>query len=358
MAVRKKGLGKGLDSMFPSYTSSTVSKQADENKDEAHADSAGTEKTVPKPKRTSTAAAKTKKAPVKKKETAQPSVEAEIDTIMPEIVENTSDAGIVTLKLADIEPNREQPRKEFRQEALEELSGSIRQYGIISPLVVIKRDGYYELVAGERRWRAAKMAGLKEVPVYIREYSDTEVMEVSLIENIQREDLNPIEEAEAYQKLLDECHLTQEELADKVSKNRATIANSLRLLKLDSRVREMLTEGRISAGHARSLLPVEDPEKQFETAELIEKQNLSVRETEKLVKKLLKENTEPEPIVPIKNTALDLVCRDMEDKMKAIFGTKVSVNRKNAQKGRIEIDYYSMDELERIYDLLRSIRND
>jgi ParB family chromosome partitioning protein len=256
------------------------------------------------------------------------------------------------LKISLVEPNREQPRKEFQEEGLSELAASIRQYGILQPLVVQKRDDYYEIIAGERRWRAARLAGLKEVPVIIKDYSDQEIVEVSLIENIQREDLNPIEEALAYQRLLDEFSLRQEDIAKRVSKNRSTITNSLRLLKLDERVREMLAAGQITGGHARALLGLENKEQQFEAAKKIADENMSVREVEKLIRSIQK-GAPAKKKEPKKDTALDLVCESMENDLKAALGTQVHVNRKNSKAGKIEIEYYSMEELERIYDLLR-----
>ena len=205
-----------------------------------------------------------------------------------EVIENVSRETL--LPVHEIEPNKSQPRKNFDEEALKELSDSIKQYGIIQPLIVQKRDKYYEIIAGERRWRAARIAGLKEIPVIIKDYTPQETIEVALIENIQREDLNPIEEAQAYQRLIKEYQLTQEELADKVSKSRVTITNSLRLLKLDERVQQMLTDELLTGGHARALLSLEDKNFQYETACKIIDKKLSVRDTEKLVKQMLKES--------------------------------------------------------------------
>lgn len=259
-----------------------------------------------------------------------------------------------TLKISEIEPNKGQPRKEFNDEKLQELADSIRQYGIIQPLVVQKKDSYYQLIAGERRWRAAMIAGLKEVPVVIKDYNDQQVMEIALIENVQREDLNPIEEAMAYQQLIQEYGLKQEEVASRVSKSRTVITNSMRLLKLDPKVQQMLVESRISNGHARALLAIENPKAQIQLAEKIERDNLSVREIEKAVKSLekkpetKKEKTEDE--------TLALIFQDLEDRMKEIMGTKVLINRKDKNKGRIEIEYYSGSELERIVELIESIR--
>ncbi len=258
----------------------------------------------------------------------------------------------------EIEPNKDQPRKVFDEDALQELADSIKQYGIIQPLVVQKKDKLYEIIAGERRWRAARLAGLKKVPVIVRDYTEQEIAEISLIENIQRENLNPIEEAMAYQRLIQEFELKQDEVAERVSKSRTAITNSMRLLKLDSRVQQMLIDDMISSGHGRTLLAIEDGEQQYTLATKIMDEKLSVRETEKLVKKILKNKDEMEkekPAVP-DNAADDIIYRDLEEKLKNVIGTKVSVNRKNNGKGKIEIEYYSQDELERIIDMLMTVQ--
>lgn len=271
------------------------------------------------------------------------------------VQEKEAEAGKeTTLKISKIEPNREQPRKAFHEEQLQELAESIKNYGILQPLLVQKKGDSYEIIAGERRWRAAQMAGLKEVPVVIREYSEQQAVEIALIENVQREDLNPIEEAMAYQRLIQEFHLKQDEIAERVCKNRATIANSMRLLNLCSEVQQMLIQGQISSGHARALLGVEDAELQLSLAKKIEKDHLSVREVEKMVKllskpeKKKKEKTEDEQLA--------LIFRDLEDRMKTVMGTKVNISRKDKNKGRIEIEYYSEAELERIVELIESIQ--
>lgn len=261
--------------------------------------------------------------------------------------------GIMTLNINKVEPNREQPRRQFDEDLLQELADSIKQYGIIQPLLVTKKDKYYELVAGERRWRAAKLAGLKEVPVIIKGYSSQEILEVSLIENIQRENLNPIEEAFAYQKLIDHFNLKQDEVAEKVSKSRSTIANSMRLLNLDKRVQAMIIDEMISSGHARALLSIKDKELQYNTANKIFDEKLNVRETEKLIKQLLdpKKSKEIKP-----KDELQPIYREVEEKFQEILGTKVLINRKNNKKGKIEIEYYSDDELERLIELISSIK--
>ena len=257
------------------------------------------------------------------------------------------------VKISSEEPNLNQPRRHFDEDALMELSESIKQYGVLQPLLVSDKKDYFEIIAGERRWRAAKMAGLKEVPVVVKEFTDQEIVEISLIENIQREDLNPIEEAMAYKRLMEEFHLKQDEIADRVAKSRTAVTNSMRLLKLTSKVQEMVIADMISAGHARALLGISDETLQENTAMKVFDEKLSVRETEKLVKNLVspakKEKTE-------RNTAEDAIYESLEEKMKGIMGTKVSIQRKKNNKGKIEIEYYSRDELERIIDLFESIR--
>lgn len=299
MAVRRGGLGKGLDSLIPDNGRVLESER---------------------------------KAKV---------VEKVIEKIVEKPVE-------VKLKINQIEPNREQPRKKFDEEALQELADSIRQFGVLQPLIVQERTDYYEIIAGERRWRAAKLAGLKEVPVIIRKMTDQEIVEISLIENIQRENLNPMEEAAAYKRLLTEFHLKQEEIAERVAKSRTAVTNSIRLLKLDERVQQMVVEEMLSTGHARTLLAIEDPELQFQAANKVYNEKLSVRETEKLIKRIGKEK----PAKKEKNFQQDAVFQDLEEKMKASLGTKVSINRKDEKKGKIEIEYYSMEELERLMEIL------
>ena len=265
----------------------------------------------------------------------------------PEKKEEVRVKTTTTLKLSQIEPNKKQPRKQFDAQSLEELASSIKQYGVIEPIVVVKKDDYYEIVAGERRWRAAKKAGLKEVPVILKEYSDKEIAEISLIENIQREDLNPIEEAKAYKQLIEGYKLTQEELAERISKSRSAITNTMRLLKLHDKIQKMLINGQISAGHARALLAIEDKDKQLLAAEKIISESLSVRQTEDLVKALEKE---PEPKKEkIKNNA---VYKDLETKMTAVLGTRVSIKQKEVGKGKIEISYFSEEQLDNIYKIL------
>ncbi|MGN0422299.1 MAG: ParB/RepB/Spo0J family partition protein [Lachnospiraceae bacterium] len=299
MAVKRSGLGKGLDSLIPDNKSS---------------------KMVKKPEET------------------------------PKTPENVS--GQIMMKINEVEPNREQPRKNFEEDALLELADSIKQFGILQPLIVQKKKDYYEIIAGERRWRAAKLAGVKEIPVIIKKYSDQEIVEISLIENIQRENLNPIEEAMAFKKLLTEFHLKQDEVAERVSKSRTAVTNSMRLLKLSDKVQQMIVDDMISTGHARALLAIDDPEQQYALANKIFDEKLSVRETEKLVKDI----KNPKKEKPKKEIQNSFVYENLEERMKSVIGTKVHVNHKPNGKGKIEIEYYSDSELERIFELLMSIR--
>ena len=267
-----------------------------------------------------------------------------------------TERGEHLVKVSLIEPNGGQPRKNFNEEELQELAESIKNYGVLQPLLVQKKGTSYELIAGERRWRAAKLAGLREVPVVLREYNKQQAMEIALIENVQRSDLNPIEEAQAYQQLVKEFHLTQEEIAVRVSKNRATITNAMRLLKLDSQIQDLLIKGMISSGHARALLSLEDGQLQKKAAQEILDRGLSVRETEKLVKKMGKDLSPKEEKAEKRDDALTLIFRELEERMKSIMGTKVSIHNKDKNKGRIEIEYYSEAELERIVEMIESIR--
>lgn len=265
----------------------------------------------------------------------------------------------ITLKIKDIEINKEQPRKQFNEDALQELADSIAQHGVIEPLIVTKRENYYLLVSGERRWRAAMKAGLKEVPVVVKDYTDQQILEIGLIENIQREDLNPIEEAQAYQKLIEEFHLKQDDVAERVSKSRSAITNILRLLKLCEPVQEMVIDEKLSNGHARALLPIENQELQYDTACKVFDERLSVRETEKLVKKIVNEANNPKKIEETASTEEDLsfLYRELEENFKYKLGAKTTVKAKNTEKGKIEIEYYSKDELEHIMELIYSIQS-
>ena len=250
--------------------------------------------------------------------------------------------------------HREQPRKKtFDEDALLELAESIKQFGVLQPLLVQKKDDYYEIIAGERRWRAAKLAGLKEVPVIIKDFSDQEVVEIALIENIQREDLNAIEEAVAYKRLMEEFHLKQDEIAERVSKSRTAVTNAMRLLKLDERVQDMLIQDMISPGHARTLLGIEDKDQQYNLAMRIFDEKLSVRDTEKIVKDLQKPKKRKEKEA---DPQMEVIYQQLEERIKSIVGTKVAIQHKNKNKGKIEIEYYSQAELERLIDLFESIK--
>lgn len=301
MPIKKKGLGKGLDSLIPDNKSmkSVTSEKTVESKEDAAAKS-----------------------------------------------------GVQVMKINEVEPNRDQPRKNFDEDALLELSDSIKQFGVLQPLLVRKRKDYYEIIAGERRWRAAKLAGVKEVPVIEKEYTDQEILEIGLIENIQRENLNPIEEAIAYKRLLEEFNLKQDEVAERVSKSRTAVTNSMRLLKLSDKVQQMIIDDMISTGHARALLAIDNPELQYTLANKIFDEKLSVRETEKLVKEI-KNPKKPKEKKPVANS---FIYQDLEEKMKSVFGTKVSIASKGKGKGKIEIEYYSDDELEHLFDMMMSIK--
>ena len=269
----------------------------------------------------------------------------------PEEEKVKDDDILKNLKITEVEPNREQPRKNFNQEALEELAESIKEYGLIQPIVVTEKDGYYCIIAGERRWRACKLAGLEEIPAIVREDDERKNKEIALIENIQRENLNPIEEAMAFKRLLQEFQLKQDEVAERVSKSRTAVTNSMRLLKLSPRVQQMIIDDMISTGHARALLAIDDEEQQFILANKIFDEKLSVRETEKLVKAL----KNPKKEVKKEKSEHTFIYENIEEQIKNIMGTKVSVNQKANGKGKIEIEYYSEEELERIYDLLMTI---
>lgn len=298
MAVKKKGLGKGLDSLIPDKPLKAAMTNA-----------------------------------------GNPSED------------NKPGSGERMMKINMVEPNREQPRKNFEEDALLELADSIKQFGVLQPLLVRKRKDYYEIIAGERRWRAAKMAGVKEVPVIIKDYTEQEIVEISLIENIQRENLNPIEEAMAFKKLLEEFDLKQDEVAERVSKSRTAVTNSMRLLKLNEKVQQMIIDDMISTGHARALLAIDDYEQQYMLANKIFDEKLSVRETEKLIKEI-KNSKKPKEKKIIEN---QFIYTDLADKLKEVMGTKVSIASKGKGKGKIEIEYYSDSELERVFDLMMSV---
>lgn len=306
MAIKKAGLGKGLDSLIADKNDNRIDKEDREI------------------------------------------VEKVIEKVIEKPVE-------MKLKITEIEPNREQPRKEFNEDSLEELADSIKEFGILQPLLVQKENDYYKIIAGERRWRAAKLAGLKEVPVIIKDYTPQEMMEISLIENIQREGLNPIEEAEAYYRLIEEFHLKQDQLAERISKSRTVITNAMRLLKLDDGVQKMIISDMISAGHGRALVAIEDKNKQYDLAMKVFDEKLSVRETEKIVKKMLnpEKKTKTEQLW---TESEELAYNNMEEKIRDILGSKVTINKKDRNKGKIEIEYYSNEELERLMELFEGMR--
>ena len=259
----------------------------------------------------------------------------------------------VMVPINKVEPNKEQPRKHFEEDALLELADSIKQYGVLQPLLVRKRKDYYEIIAGERRWRAAKLAGVKEVPVIIKEYTEQQAVEIALIENIQRENLNPIEEAMAFKKLLTEFNLKQDEVAERVSKSRTAVTNSMRLLKLGEKVQQMIIDDMITTGHARALLAIDDEEQQYLLATKIFDEKLSVRETEKLIKSLKNPKKQVKVVKTVENA---FVYDDLAEKMKRVLGTKVSISPKGNGKGKIEIEYYSDDELERMFEMITSVQ--
>lgn len=322
MAVKRGGLGKGLDSMIPVLDSTATKK-------------------------------KTGRTAIDKEALQNAAKEAHKHQKEKMEFEGKPGEQVQIVKLTKVETSREQPRKQFDADALQELAESIKQFGVLQPLLVQKKEDYYEIIAGERRWRASKLAGLKEVPVIVKEFTEQEAVEISLIENIQREDLNPIEEAMAYKRLMEEFHLKQDAIAERVSKSRTAVTNSMRLLKLDDRVQQMLIDEMISTGHARALLALESKDAQAEAAVKVFDEKLSVRETERLVKELLNpvQKKEEKP----KNQAEELVYKNLEEKIKQIIGSKVAINRRTDNKGKIEIEYYSQEELERIVELLETI---
>ncbi len=332
---KKTGLGKGLDALIAPSTSNKSPEPAKTPAKTASKEPTEKVKVVEKIVEVPVEVEKVVEVPVEVEKIVEVPVEVKSETM---------------LDIDEVEPNSVQPRTSFDDDALQELADSIKSHGIIQPIIVVKKDNYYEIIAGERRWRAARIAGLKEVPVIIKDYSGPEALEVALIENIQREDLNPIEEAQAYQRLIDEYGLKQEEAADRVSKSRTAVTNSLRLLKLDERVRQMIIDGMISAGHGRSLLSLPEGEIQYDVALRIFDHKLSVRETEKLVKNLLappKEKKKPDP-------QLQAIYESLENRITQVLGSKVQITPKGKKKGKIEIEYYSEEELERIVALLES----
>ena len=335
MAVKKKGLGRGLDALFPEKSVKPAEKKQEQKP-------VATNESLHQQEEGSLNASAVKSAAETK------------DTAQATVVEEPKKSEML-VKISKVEPNRTQPRKQFDEDALLELSESIKQFGILQPLLVSDKGDYYEIIAGERRWRAAKLAGLKEVPVIIKEFNDQQVVEISLIENIQREDLNPdyFGGSDGHSASGHGFKLKQDNIAERVSKSRTAVTNSLRLLKLDERVQQMLIDEMISAGHARAILAITDKDKQASVAMKIFDEKLSVRETEKLVKHIVEPPKKTQKTV---NTAEDAIYESLEEKMKGIVGTRVFIHRKKNNKGKIEIEYYSRDELERIIELFESIR--
>ncbi len=315
--AQKRGLGRGLASLIPTEPQQDINSET-----------------------TGTSSGKL---------TKKNNSNGEVKEVVKEVIKEVEK----TLKITELEPNSNQPRKFFEEDPLQELSDSIKEFGIIQPIVVTPKNGYYEIIAGERRWRAARMAGLKEVPVIIRDYTEQEIVEISLIENIQRENLNPIEEAQAYQRLIQEFSLKQDEVAERVSKSRTAITNSMRLLKLCEPVQQMVIEDKLSSGHARTLLSIEDSELQYEIACKVFDESLSVRQTEALVKKM---NSTPKQKKQPEELEYKYLYTDTEERLKEILGSKVSIKAKNNEKGKIEIEYYSSEELEALVDKLKEIQ--
>ncbi|MEE1051165.1 MAG: ParB/RepB/Spo0J family partition protein [Lachnospiraceae bacterium] len=330
MARKHGGLGRGLDALIPQSAPKTEEVTVEIRDHEAAAEQTREEKT--------------------EENVSRETFAEERDNLQRDRSERRRRE--TTLRVSQIEPNRSQPRKTFDEDALEELADSIRQYGLIQPIMVQKRDGYYEIIAGERRWRACMKAGLKEVPVIIREYDDQKIMELSLIENLQREDLNPMEEARAYKRLMEEFGLTQEEIAGRVSKSRPVIANALRLLKLDERVQAMVEQGEISMGHARALASVLIPEEQYLIALKIMEEHLTVRDTEKIIKNIGKVPKKKEPVQ--KDESLERIYRELENRLKSSLGTKVAIHTRGTGGGKVEIDFYTAEDLEKIIDRITS----
>ena len=300
-----------------------------------------------------------------------------VDEVSGKNSDNLEGQKELFVKVTEIEPNPDQPRKYFDEAQLNELAESIRQYGVLQPLLVQKKRDHYEIVAGERRWRAARIAGVEKIPVIVREFSAQEAMEIALIENLQREDLDPIEEAKAYERLMLEFRMTQGEIAKRVSKSRTVITNSVRLLYLNPEVQKMVSEKRITSGHARAILSLQDQDQQLELAKIVERDHLNVREVERAVKTFGKEkkeetkapetapekvaeqmaeNPDQKPLNVREDEQIAMVYQDLEERMKEILGTQVIISRKDNNRGKIEIPYYSQSELERIIELIESIR--
>lgn len=362
MSVKKKtGLGRGLDALIaPSKNNQSENSESEEvnekKKKNSKTDKNTTRKTIASDiisdQDESNASEKEIEENDKNIKIVEVPVEKIVEVPVEKIVKIPAENGTITVKIDEIEPNNDQPRKNFDEGTLQELADSIRQHGIIQPLVVVKEDNYYKIIAGERRWRAARLAGLNEIPVIVKDYSPQEAIEIALIENIQRDDLDPIEEADAFRRLIDEYGLKQEEAAERVSKSRTAITNSLRLLKLDDRIKQMISENMITAGHGRALLSIEDPQRQYELAMKIFDEKLSVRETERIIRNLLKPKTPKKEI----DSQIMQAYHTIEEKVTSALGSKVSINPRTKKKGKIEIEYYSEEDLDRIVNLLTSVK--
>ncbi len=347
---KHRGLGRGLDALIPNTAE-------EERRDTETSSENGKEKTsTENPAKKKSTGRTGKNEPGEAVDTANGSAAYNIEETASDPAESSGEDepakeenGMVRMvRISLVEPDRNQPRKNFDKERLQELADSIRTKGLLEPIIVQDKSGHYEIIAGERRWRACRIAELTEIPVIVKNYDDLEKVEISLIENIQREDLNPIEEANAYRRLIDEFHLKQDELAERVSRNRTSIANSMRLLKLCEKVQEMVTDGRLSMGHARALIPVEDEETQLALAVKIVEEHLSVRDVEKLIRSLQRKG----PRKKEKDPALELIYKDLENRMNAALGMKVVIKSQNEKSGRIEITYSSQDDLEKLMDKL------
>ena len=342
MAAKKSGLGRGIEALFstPAPESSGNVEKTKQTKDNSKSEAS--KKNI-----------KTENAS-KSQQNESPDRKQDVNKESDHTAEEKPDLMIAINK---INVNKNQPRKQFDEEALAELAASIKEHGVIQPLVVVQRGEKYQIVAGERRYRAAKMAGISEVPVIIRDLSDEEIMEISLIENLQREDLNPIEEALAYQKLMKQFNMTQDQLSQKVSKSRTLIANTVRLLKLDDVIQQMVIDRRISSGHARALLGLEDQLDIYDTAQKVINEALSVRQTEDLVRLINEKKNKPviEPDHEEDNEQINLIYAKYEETLRDLIGTKVNIKRKKNQKGKIEIEYYNLDDLDRIFALLGTL---
>ena len=371
--AKRGGLGRGLDALIPDRKSDKLQKTVEEsvelkeienkkNENQGEQNSFSAEINTVEPNYSAQAAKEDSDMNYNLESGSRvsdvsftqdlPMEESDQNSGMVQESKNSGHEQVINMRISLIEPNRSQPRKYFDDSAISELADSVRQFGIIQPLLVQKKDDYYEIIAGERRWRAANKAGLKEIPVIVKNFSNQEAVEVSLIENIQREDLNPIEEAKAYERLVKEYGLSQEAVAGRVSKSRTSITNSMRLLKLDLNVQQMVETGELSEGHARAILGLPDQDAQKKLADQVIKERLSVRQTEKLVRETVRPKKAAKEKEP--NPEAEAILMDLAERLKTHLGTKVNIKPAGANGGKIEIDYYSYEELDRLFDLLTS----